>query len=410
MPIIAGRSTARQFLPYAGLLTSTVLVVIARDGSGLRHRPLAESLVLAGVTAGWILLMVTLHPEWAGRRGPMTIFAVGLLALTGALVWSSPLFAFYSWTVYLLAMYALSGWALHAAAVAIGVCTALGQIALFDVASDGRMAVATLLFNVVIGVVMTRRNGLLWDRHARRARLVERLRDANRRLAAALEENEELHARLLEQAREAGVRDERQRLAGEIHDVLAQGLTGIVTQLEAAEQAGERADERSRHLATARRLAREGLAEARRSVRALRPGQLDAGRLPDVLADLARDFSARYGVRAEAVTTGPARPLLPEIEATLLRTAQEALTNVARHAEASRVALTLSYLEDVVTLDVRDDGSGFDPVVPSARTSEGGYGLTAMRERLHRVDGTCAVESEPGAGTAVSACVPAIAA
>jgi signal transduction histidine kinase len=119
-------------------------------------------------------------------------------------------------------------------------------------------------------------------------------------------------------------------------------------------------------------------------------------------------WAARHGVAAQLITTGAAQPLLPEIEATLLRTAQEALANVARHAAADRVTLTLSYMEDLVTLDVRDDGSGFDPAQPRAADHDGGYGLTAMRERVQRIAGTLEVESEPGAGTAISACVPAI--
>jgi signal transduction histidine kinase len=91
-----------------------------------------------------------------------------------------------------------------------------------------------------------------------------------------------------------------------------------------------------------------------------------------------------------------------------LRTAQEALANVARHAHASRVALTLSYMEDLVSLDVRDDGAGFDPATPRTATDNGGFGLAAMRERLHRIAGTLEVESEPGGGTAISAIVPAV--
>ena len=151
--------------------------------------------------------------------------------------------------------------------------------------------------------------------------------------------------------------DERQRMAGEIHDVLAQGLTGIVTQLEAADQAAGRPADWRRHLGQAKQLARDSLTEARRSVQALSPQPLAEAGLPDALADVVDGWSTMNGVTAELITTGTAQPLLPEIETTLLRTAQEALANVARHAGASRVALTLSYMEDLVTLDVRDDGS-----------------------------------------------------
>src|SRR5581483_3611116 len=101
-------------------------------------------------------------------------------------------------------------------------------------------------------------------------------------------------------------------------------------------------------------------------------------------------------------------PLLPEVEVALLRTAQEALANVAKHAHAQRVGLTLSYMEDLVTLDVRDDGAGFRAGGRAARNgSDGGFGLDAMRQRITGVAGTLAIESEPGGGgTAVSASVP----
>ena len=141
---------------------------------------------------------------------------------------------------------------------------------------------------------------------------------------------------------------------------------------------------------------------------ALRPHPLDEARLPEALTEVVGRWAEVSGVAAELVTTGDARPLRPEIEAALLRTAQEALANVAKHAGARRVALTLSYMEDLVTLDVRDDGAGFDPSAVPARSPDGGFGLTAMRERLRRVAGTLEVESEPGAGTAVSACAPAV--
>ena len=102
----------------------------------------------------------------------------------------------------------------------------------------------------------------------------------------------------------------------------------------------------------------------------------------------------------------------PEIEVALLRTAQEALANVAKHAHASRVGLTLSYMEDLVTLDVRDDGVGFATVNGTGprrpRDAEGGFGLAAMRQRVEGVAGTLEVESEPDAGTAISAAIPAV--
>nr|WP_246345869.1 sensor histidine kinase [Conexibacter arvalis] len=193
-------------------------------------------------------------------------------------------------------------------------------------------------------------------------------------------------------------------MAREIHDTLAQGLTGIVAQIQAAEQAAERPERWRRHLRTAAQLARESLAEARRSVRAVRPEALENARLPEALADVARRWSAIHDVGVEVTTTGRARPLRPEVEVTLLRTAQEALANVAKHARAGRVGVTLSYMDDEVTLDVRDDGVGFDL---GARPADDGVGLVAMRQRVEGLGGRLEIESEPGGGTAVSASAPA---
>jgi signal transduction histidine kinase len=218
-------------------------------------------------------------------------------------------------------------------------------------------------------------------------------------------ENTGLQAQLLTQAREAGVGDERQRMAREIHDTLAQGLTGIITQLEAAQQTASEPD-RERRIDNAKRLARDSLAEARRSVQALRPQALEDSKLPDALADEVTRWTATSGVLAEVRTTGDPQALHPEVEVTLLRVAQEALANVAKHAGAAHAWVTLSYMEDVVTLDVRDDGAGFDRAEPSP--TGGGFGLIAMRQRVNRLAGQLEIESEPGAGTAVSASLPAI--
>jgi signal transduction histidine kinase len=154
------------------------------------------------------------------------------------------------------------------------------------------------------------------------------------------------------------------------------------------------------------RLARESLAEARRSVHAVGPGQLAAAPLPEALENVVTQWGELNAVRADFAITGTVRPMHPEVEETLLRTAQEALANAAKHAGASRVGLTLSYMEDVVTLDVRDDGAGFDP---ERVRDGGGFGLTSMRKRVSRLAGTLAIESEPGFGTAISASVPAVA-
>jgi signal transduction histidine kinase len=240
----------------------------------------------------------------------------------------------------------------------------------------------------------------------RQHRANQALAETNAKLETALEENSGLHAQLLSQAREAGIVDERQRMAGEIHDTLAQGLAGIVTQLQAADRAVDEQG-RARHLAHVHTLAKESLTEARRSVLALRPEPLTVSRLPEAVAELGRKWSETSGVPIRVETTGDARPLLPDLEVTLYRVAQESLANAGKHAGASMVGLTLSYSDDVVMLDVRDNGVGFAP--EEVRPQEDrGFGLEAMRQRLTRAGGTLAIESAPGDGTAVNAQVPAV--
>ncbi|GGL09839.1 sensor histidine kinase [Mangrovihabitans endophyticus] len=399
-------------VPYACLAGSVALSLVADAFRLLPAKPFLWGLALSVVAAAWLAWFVTLHPQWEHRRGLMAVFFLGHLLLIFLLIWVNPLYGFYGWTGYLVLVYALPGrWRLVGAG-AVACSGAISQIGGFDTltALNGRIAFAMVLaLNLVIAVGMTHLTTATHEQSNRRAAMIDELAEANERLEAALQENAGLHAQLLNQAREAGVLDERQRMAGEIHDVLAQGLTGIVTQLEAADAARSRPNDLCRHLDTAKRLARDSLAEARRSVQALRPQNLDAAALPDAIDEVVRGWSRLNDVTAELITTGTPRPLLPEIETTLLRTAQEALANVARHAGATRVALTLSYMEDLVSLDVRDDGTGFDPEAPLAADYPGGYGLNAMRERVIRIAGRLDVESEPGAGTAISARVPAIA-
>jgi signal transduction histidine kinase len=241
---------------------------------------------------------------------------------------------------------------------------------------------------------------------AARVATIDELERTNARLADALAENADLHAALLQRAREAGRHEERERLALEIHDTIAQSLVGVVTQLQAATDDPDPAAVAQR-VTAATELARTALVDARRSVEGLMPSQLDDADAPAALDQLVRDWTARTGARAELVVTGTARPLPDDVEAVLLRVAGESLANVTRHARASRVGVTLSFLDDEVILDVRDDGVGFSAAVNDGTGPTGlRFGLRGMRQRAERVGGEVLVESEPGAGTAVSLRVP----
>jgi signal transduction histidine kinase len=204
-------------------------------------------------------------------------------------------------------------------------------------------------------------------------------------------------ADLSERAQETAVLAERNRLAREIHDTLAQGFTGIVIQLEAAEDSlTDDLDEAREHLSRARLLARENLAEARRSIQALRPLAMESDDLPGALRQTADRLTDGLNLAATVRVLGEARPLQTEVENELLRIAQESLRNVVKHAGATAVTLELQYAPEQITLTIADDGQGFDPQAPT-----GGFGLMGLRERAARLDATLTIESQPGAGTKV---------
>jgi two-component system, NarL family, sensor kinase len=213
-------------------------------------------------------------------------------------------------------------------------------------------------------------------------------------------ERARLHARRLEAAQT----EERNRLAREIHDTIAQDLSAITFQLEAAEAIlGTQGDpERARRsVSTALDLARKGLEEARRSVLDLRAAPLEGRTLPVALAALAAEADA--GTVAVAFEAAPSMtPLPPAVEVGLYRIAQEALQNALRHAAASRVHLRLESLPDRVRLTVEDDGGGF----AIEDTTASRFGLVGMRERTRLLGGTFQIESSPGAGTRLTAEVP----
>ncbi|WP_203580026.1 sensor histidine kinase [Microbacterium hibisci] len=380
-------------VPYVMLLLSTALSLIAGPQSWDER---VVTLGLALLAALWMWLLSSVRPP-----GPLYVW--GLIGFIGVLAFRDPWFAaFFGFVGYLQSWHVLRGaWrVVGIAATAVVTLTPLLRNVI-PFTPLGALVYALVIGALVMLVVLF---CLFGDVTAERAR--ERT-GIIAQLEATLRENEELQQRLVQQARESGARDERERIAMDIHDTLAQSFTGIITQLQAAERAGDRRDEPAarHHLDLAMSLARGGLDEARRSVRAIGPRMLDAARLPDAITTLAAEWSERSGVRAIVQTTGNAQPLHPEVETTLLRVAQEALANAAKHAHATRAGVTLSYMGDLVSIDIRDDGTGFDP---AAGASPGGFGLTSMRERAARVDGSLAIESAPGAGTAVSATLPAL--
>ncbi|GLW09813.1 histidine kinase [Microtetraspora sp. NBRC 13810] len=398
-----------RWAPYVLLVLASLISAVTAD---LLLMTAGERLAATALAAAALALQVWWSGASAHRpaRGTASqAFYVLRYALAFALTWLNPFFALYALTGYFDADRWLPRSRVRAGLLATAVVMAGSEVGGFPL-ND---LVHWLGFATLFGV-----NGsfvLLFDHfsakeaeNARvRAETIAELRRTNARLEQALQENAGLHAQLLVQAREAGVHDERRRLAAEIHDTIAQGLAGIVTQLAAAADSSEPATARD-HIGRAAVLARQSLGEARRSVQDLGPGPLEYDALPKALAKIATAWSDSTGVRAEFTVTGVVEPLHDEIEAAVLRIAQEALANAGRHARASRVGVTLSYMDDEVSLDVRDDGRGFDPLALPPRDRTGGFGLDGMRARAERVAGVVDVESGPGLGTAVSARVPLV--
>jgi signal transduction histidine kinase len=201
-------------------------------------------------------------------------------------------------------------------------------------------------------------------------------------------------------SREAGVTEERERLAGEIHDTLAQGFTSILALVQAADATmRDDPDAAAEQLRLAAATARENLGEARALVGALAPAALGTGTLVDALARQAARVKEECGIDVRLDTTGVGALPMP-VEVVLLRAAQEALTNVRKHSGAATATVTLAVAGSVVSLEVADDGVGFDPAAVGT-----GFGLTAMRSRVAQVGGSVSVRSG-SAGTVVRVAVP----
>ncbi len=202
--------------------------------------------------------------------------------------------------------------------------------------------------------------------------------------------------------------NERRRIAHELHDGLAQELTGVVLALEGCQRALERdPDMLPTQLAKAARDARACLADIRQYMTALRQQDAGALTLPVTVSRLVDDVRRTSGLTVELEEVGAERALPPPVERAIVRIAQEALHNMAQHAQATRAKVILNYDDEDVTLTIEDDGQGF-PVEQTLAGAEqrGRFGLLGMRERAESVGGTLAVRSEPGEGAIVQAQIP----
>lgn len=377
---------------YTAVLVSTWQMLLDDD----RRAPYWTALLVTAVLLLWYwagMKLAESRPEILGNAAiARFVVILGVIALWFALINMSLAYYF---TLFGLFQQFFRHLPLRYGVVAVFVLT--GSVLYKQVADGGAtislteptiwLFILSALGAIVLGAWITNIIG----QSTQRRLLIEQLEATRAGLAAA--------------ERHAGILEERQRLARDIHDTLAQGFSSIVMHLEAADQAlpGD-LDTLRKHLERARGTARTSLEQSRQVVHALRPPSLDERSLPEAIERTAARWQEETGVPLTMTTTGNPVRLHPDIEVTLLRATQEALANIRKHARATAAQVTLSYIDDVVVLDVHDNGVAFAGAVLSPLT--GGYGLQAMRERAEQCGGLVTVESEPGNGTTVVVSIP----
>ncbi|MFC9269666.1 sensor histidine kinase [Streptomyces zhihengii] len=369
-----------------GLLALTAVRAAAGSGPHPGAVPAAAAVCALVYAAGPLLPAVAR----SRRAAALWLAAVGgvwlvLLALSADAVWLA-------FPLYFLQLHLLPP-RTGTAAVAATAVAAVGGFAAHQDSFGAAMAIGPLL-GAAVAVAVVRGYQALYRESDARRRLIEELTAARADLAAA--------------QHTAGVLAERERLAREIHDTLAQGLSSIQLLLRAAERAlPDTPSNASRYVGQARRAAVDNLAEARRFVAALAPPALDGATLSDALGRLCAATGGRQGPAAAFRVVGDPVPLPTAHDVALLRVAQSALANTVRHAGAARADVTLTYGGGQVALGVADDGRGFDPArLPAPDPETGGYGLGTMRARVRSLGGTLTVASAPGDGTVLTARLP----
>ncbi|KQM37490.1 Signal transduction histidine kinase [Microbacterium testaceum StLB037] len=376
-PVFTGLRVGLHAL-FGGLLALVVARVLLTNGSLL-------ALVLAGVLG--VVYLAGLWVARSGRSRRSVVWVVALTVVWAALVWLVPEAAYLVFPLFFLYLHVLPG---AAGPLAVVGTTAL-TIAAFAV--HGGLTVGGVVGPVVgagVALLIGLGYGALERRAAEREALMSELIATRGRLAAA--------------EREQGTLAERARLARELHDTVAQGLSSIQMLLHAAERADADGPGIA-HVRLARQTAADGLAETRRFIRELAPPSLDRG-LGSALERLAAGWGAREGVDVE-VEVDAAVSLPMDAQTALLRIAQGALANIAQHARARSVRIRLVPQAGGARLTVTDDGIGFDASgAEQAAFGTDSFGLRAMRERVDQLDGVLDVDSAPDAGSTITVVLP----
>ena len=366
------RARERQQTAFRGFHALALLCLLLLEVTGVRGTPppalsgtgLLVLLALIGSAVG----MTSAMPGDEVKPSVLTALLAVLIVSSGALFWLQPdgpgiLGCFVAVTV--------AGIRLPRRTSALVGVAALAALAAPEPFATGQSLTSLLLDGAGLAAFYA-----MGD-------LVHRLRegqDLANRLVAELEESQQAQA-------EAAALSERQRAAREMHDVLAHSLSGLVVQLEAARLLAQRrgADaELSAAVERALHLGKSGLTEARRAIGMLRGDELPG---PEALAALVAEFERDAGVHCTIEVSGAERPLSPPARLTLYRVAQEALTNVRRHAHPDGVEVRLAYEADGTRLTVEDSSVEGATAPGNSEAAEGGYGITGMRERAELLGG-----------------------
>ncbi|WJY98516.1 Sensor histidine kinase LiaS [Corynebacterium fournieri] len=380
----------------AGITVLAVCLMLVSFGA-LARMPLNSALLHIVMTSAFAFLlfygMVEMYRWGAWGR---VAWMLGATAVWVADMTVSPVAVYWVFVLFFVALRAFSNWVGYAwvvACLAISIAMQIPEgLTLGGVMGPALSAVVVVAINYAFATI---------TRVSReRQQLIDELLATRDRLA--------------ETERAAGVAQERERLAHELHDTVAQNLSSIQMLLHSAEKdirssglPQQAAQQPLRKMETARRAASNNLAETRAMIAALAPAPLTESSLRDALGRVAGDFGAAGGLDIEVDVDGDAVPLPMRVEAGLLRIAQGAVSNVVNHAEATAARITLTYAPDEVRLDVVDNGRGFDVDAQALKPSGLGHlGLDAMRSRAAELGGRLDIESAPGGPTALSVAVP----
>lgn len=239
------------------------------------------------------------------------------------------------------------------------------------------------------------------------AKYIEAFQNEAERNKALVAELKRTQQSLIEREREAGIEHERRRMAGEIHDTIAQEFASIITNLRAAVKL-EHLDQPAAygHIKLSLAAAQKGLSDSRAMLSTMQPDVLLGRSLTEVVRSIVEEWSARSTGIARFETDGRPRQLSRAQESLLVRALQESLRNVDKHAQASEVAARLTWLEDEVLMDISDNGAGFQPDAIEAGANGYRMGLATMQSRVESAGGTFALESTPGEGTSITVSFP----